>query len=394
MTYSDFDHIWRKPKYRNPGADKVRRIGINPLDRRDFLTKARSVIRANKVLVNSIPYAATNQNKINRREVFMIVKSAGVLVVFLMSVLFVLANASAAAEGQKIRIGISSKSLGFLPTIVAEKKGFYKKYDLESEHIHISLAIAMNALGTGDLDYAVTLAQGVSAAIQGVPVKLVMMTQDKLTFFLLGRPEIKNVTDLKGKIIGISYPGSTTHLVATMMLRNFGLQEDKDFKMLPSGDEQGRLAALDAKRVQASIVSPPTDYFGEKMGFKVLLRASDQIKIPQNAVIVRDKKIQESRDQLKRMMKGTIEALQYIQTHKHEVTDIAAKWVGRDRESVDREINGYWSAYSSDGTMSDDVLRETINIGLQRAKLEKNIPISQVADTTILNEVKREMGIR
>lgn len=110
-------------------------------------------------------------------------KSAGVLVVFLMSVLFVFANASAAAEGQKIRIGISSKSLGFLPTIVAEKKGFYKKYDLESEHIHISLAIAMNALGTGDLDYAVTLAQGVSAAIQGVPVKLVMMTQDKLTFF-------------------------------------------------------------------------------------------------------------------------------------------------------------------------------------------------------------------
>jgi ABC-type nitrate/sulfonate/bicarbonate transport system substrate-binding protein len=179
-----------------------------------------------------------------------------------------------------------------------------------------------------------------------------------------------------------------------MMLRNFGLQEDKDFKMLPSGDEQGRLAALEAKRVHASIISPPTDYFGEKMGFKILLRASDQIKIPQNAVIVRDKKIQESRDELKRMMKGTIEALQYIQTHKPEVTDIAAKWVGRDRESVGREINGYWSAYSSDGTMSDDVLREAINIGLQRAKLEKNIPISQVADTSILNEVKREMGIR
>jgi ABC-type nitrate/sulfonate/bicarbonate transport system substrate-binding protein len=215
-------------------------------------------------------------------------KSAGVLVLFLLSALLVLANASAAAEGQKIRIGISSKSLGFLPTILAEKKGFYKKYDLESEHIHISLAIAMNALGTGDLDYATTLAQGVSAAIQGVPVKLVMMTQDNLTFFLMGRPEIKNVTDLKGKIIAISYPGSSTHLVATMMLRNFGLQEDKDFKLLPSGDEQGRLAALEAKRVQASIVSPPTDYFGEKMGFKILLKASDQLKIPQNAVIVRD----------------------------------------------------------------------------------------------------------
>src|ERR1051326_6707898 len=188
----------------------------------------------------------------------------------------VLALLSGARADDKVRIGISSSSPGFLPTVVAEKKGFFAKYGINSEHIRISLAVAMNALGTGDLDYAVTLAQGVSAAIQGVPVKLVMMTQDKLTFFLLARPEIKNVTDLKGKIIGISYPGSSTHLVATMMLRNFGLQEDKDFKMLPSGDEQGRLAALEAKRVHASIVSPPTDYFGEKMGFKILLKASDQ----------------------------------------------------------------------------------------------------------------------
>src|ERR1043165_2500376 len=151
----------------------------------------------------------------------------------------VLALLSGARADDKVRIGISSSSPGFLPTVVAEKKGFFAKYGINSEHIRISLAVAMNALGTGDLDYAVTLAQGVSAAIQGVPVKLVMMTQDKLTFFLMARPEIKSVTDLKGKIIAISYPGSSTHLVATMMLRNFGLQEDKDFKLLPSGDEQG-----------------------------------------------------------------------------------------------------------------------------------------------------------
>jgi ABC-type nitrate/sulfonate/bicarbonate transport system substrate-binding protein len=84
---------------------------------------------------------------------------------------------------EKIRIGISSTSPGFLPTIVAEKKGFYTKYGLSSEHIRISLALAMNAVTTGDLDYAITMAQGVSAAVKGLPVKLLMMTQDKLVFF-------------------------------------------------------------------------------------------------------------------------------------------------------------------------------------------------------------------
>ena len=82
---------------------------------------------------------------------------------------FIFGNPQADAQ-EKIRIGISSTSPGFLPTIVAEKKGFYTKYGLSSEHIRISLAVAMNAATTGDLDYAITMAQGVSAAVKGLPV--------------------------------------------------------------------------------------------------------------------------------------------------------------------------------------------------------------------------------
>ncbi|HEX2386089.1 MAG TPA: hypothetical protein VHL99_05975, partial [Candidatus Binatia bacterium] len=72
-----------------------------------------------------------------------------------------LAMACGARAEDKIRIGISSSSPGFLPTVIAERKGFFTRYGLSSEHVRISLAVAMNALGTGDLDYAVTMAQGV-----------------------------------------------------------------------------------------------------------------------------------------------------------------------------------------------------------------------------------------
>src|SRR6187431_108657 len=72
---------------------------------------------------------------------------------------------------EKIRIGISFLSPSFLPTVVAEKKGFYTKYGLASEHVLISLSVAMSALGTGDLDYACSVTQGVTAAIKGIPLK-------------------------------------------------------------------------------------------------------------------------------------------------------------------------------------------------------------------------------
>ena len=162
-------------------------------------------------------------------------------------ILSIVARSEVRAE-EKIRIGLSTHSPGFLPTVIAEKKGFYAKYGLAPEHILISISVGMNALGTGDLSYSNGLAQSVLASIRGVPVKLVMFTQEKLVFFLVAKPQFQKVTDLRGKTIGISYYGSSTHMVAEGILRHYGLVPGKDINVLPSGDDQGRLAALDVGR--------------------------------------------------------------------------------------------------------------------------------------------------
>jgi ABC-type nitrate/sulfonate/bicarbonate transport system substrate-binding protein len=305
-----------------------------------------------------------------------------------------MAVATPASAQEKIRIGISSSSPGFLPTVIAEHKGFYSKYGLTSEHIRISLAIAMNALGSGDLDYAITMAQGVSAAVRGVPVKLLMMTQDKLVFFLMVRPGIEQVTDLRNKTIGISTLGSTTHLVADVIARHYGLTPGKDLHLLPSGDDQGRFASLETGRVDAVIGSTPLDMWGAKKNYKVIARAKDYTDLPQNAVIVSDDKIKQSSDQIKRMLKGTIEALQFIQTNKKESIDILAAYARTDRITATSMFESYFPAYSADGTMTDRALQAAIDEALKRAKLEKKIPLSQVANRTLLLEAQRELGVK
>jgi NitT/TauT family transport system substrate-binding protein len=89
----------------------------------------------------------------------------------------------------------------------------------------------MSALGTGDLDYACSVVQGVTAAIKGIPLKLVMITQKNLVFALVVRPEVQSVADLRGKTVGISYPGSTMHLVADAIFRRHGLVPGKDVNL-------------------------------------------------------------------------------------------------------------------------------------------------------------------
>jgi NitT/TauT family transport system substrate-binding protein len=299
------------------------------------------------------------------------------------------------ARGEdKIRIGISSSSPGFLPTVVAEHKGFYTKYGLTSEHVRISLAIAMNALGSGDLNYAITMAQGVSAAIRGVPVKLLMMTQDKLVFFLMVRPGIEQVGDLRNKAIGISTLGSTTHLVADVIARRHGLSPGKDLHLLPSGDDQGRFASLESGRVDAVIGSTPLDVWGAKKNYKIIARAKDYTNLPQNAVIVSDTMIKQSSDQVKRMLKGTVEALQFIQSNKKESIEILASYAKTNRDMATSMFESYFPAYSRDGTMTDEALQAAIDEALTRAKVDKKVPVSQVANRTLLLEAQRELGVK
>lgn len=313
-------------------------------------------------------------------------------------ILFVLAASMTFVEPvgaeEKIRIGISSSSPGFLPTVIAEQKGFFTKYGLASEHIRISLSVAMNALSTGDLDYAVTMAQGIAGAIRGAPVKLLMMTQDRLVFFLMVRPGIQQVTDLRNKTVGISYFGSTTHLVADVIAKRYGLTPGKDIHLLPSGDDNGRMASLEAGRVDAVIGGPPLNMWGAKKNYKVIAWAKDYTNLPQNAVIVTDKKIQQSPDQAKRVIKGTIEALRFIQTNKKESIDILAAYSRSDRETAVGMFEAYFPAYSRDGTMTDETLQAAVDDALIRAKLDKKIPLSQVADRSLLIEAQRELGLK
>ena len=315
------------------------------------------------------------------------------LVCACLGMMFLICSFGAKAQ-ERIRIGISSVSPGFIPTIIAEKKGYYTKYGLRSEHVIISLAIAINALGTGELDCVVSVAQGVSAALRGFPVKLVMMTEDKLDFFLMTRSDIRSVADLKGKVVGISYPGSTTHLVAESIMRHFNLEPGRDVSLFPTGDNQARLVALETGRVAAVIGTPPYNVLAPAKGLKVLLWARDYVAIPQNALIVTDKKIQQSPDQVKRMIKGTIEALQFIKREKEESIEIAAKWLRIDRQKAKAVLDSVFPLYSADGTMTDVMLQAALDVEIQRGKIEKKLALWDIADRTLLLEAQKELGMK
>ena len=168
----------------------------------------------------------------------------------------------------------------------------------------------------------------------------------------------------------------------------------KEVNLVPSGDDQGRLAAMDQGLTEALIASPPLNIVGAKKGYKVLLWARDYVNLPQNALIVSDRKLQQSPDQIKRTIKGTIDALRFIKERREESIDVLAKWTKVDRETANAMFEAYSPAYSADGTMTDEALQIAIDDALKRAKLDRKVAISQVANRTLLTEAQKELGLK
>jgi NitT/TauT family transport system substrate-binding protein len=293
-----------------------------------------------------------------------------------------------------VRIGISTASLGFLPTVIAERKGFYAKHGLASEHIQIACAIATNALLSDDLDYAVCTGPGISGAIKGLPIKLIMTTQDKLGYLLLVKSNVQRLSDLRGKTVGISTFGSQAYLTTVTLFRQAGLDPGKDVNLLPSGDNAARLAAMDAGRIDATILSSPFDIFGVKRGYKVLLWSRDHVPLTQNAVVVTDRRLKQSPDQVKRTIKGTIEALRFIRENQEESVAIASKWLKLDLATTRAAFENYLPCYSVDGSLTDQALKALIQYELGRGTVKKDIPLSQVASRDLLLEAQKELKIR
>ena len=74
-------------------------------------------------------------------------------------------SAHGAESPYKIRIGFPSLAFSYLPFYVAQEKGIYKKYGIESEYIQMGTTIQPQAVVGGNINYFTSVSTGISAAV-------------------------------------------------------------------------------------------------------------------------------------------------------------------------------------------------------------------------------------
>jgi len=310
-----------------------------------------------------------------------------------MFIVLVCCSLDSAAAADKIRIGYPSAVGHFITLPLAQYKGFLKQQGIDAEIVRIATGAArMPALVSGEIDYYTGVGPVVAAAMTGVPVRLVATYVPTFPIMLVAQREFKSVTDLRGKGIGIGVIGSSPHIVTRLMLKHFGLDPDKDVKLVSGGPADSRIAALQKDLIAAAALPPPFDFFATKMGFNTLARAQGLVTFPEGGLSATIKKIKERPDEVKRVIEAGIKANRYIRAEREGTIAFLMEWQKVDREVAAATYDSVANAYNDDGTMPEEGLRTVIEEAKKSAHLSREVSISQVAELSILAQAQHELG--
>ena len=205
------------------------------------------------------------------------VRKANALILVLVSVL-ALAAPSPAPAAEKVTVGIGGTALiVYLPTMLAKNKGFFAEEGLDVEVLDIKGggSQAASALIGGSVDFSANaIDHAIKAKTQGktlvavhAHVRLPMMA---LVVASKYKGVIKSVADLKGRPLGVTSPGSQTHMVLGYLLVKHGVKPD-DVKIVGTGGNTMPLA-LEKDTVHAAMMLDPffTVFMKQGKGFALI----------------------------------------------------------------------------------------------------------------------------
>jgi len=236
---------------------------------------------------------------------------------------------SVGEAADRLRIAYSSISAAYLGIWAARDAGLFAKEGLEDQIIFIPSATQLaQVLVAGDVDIA-SLGGGpvMAADLSGADLKVIGNNVNKLIFSIHAKPEIKSMDDLRGKRIAVSRFGSSADIAARAALRKFNMDPTKDVTLLQLGTMSNMFGALKSGAVEASVVSPPTQFLSEKLGFKEVVSVTEMdLAYPNPSMAVSGDLIRRKADLIDRFMRAYVRGMHRARTDRESAIKTLAKY--------------------------------------------------------------------
>jgi len=277
---------------------------------------------------------------------------------------------------------------------IAQETGIFRKYNLEFPLVYIgSSPLATAAMLGGDAQMMIDGGLGtVRAVVQGnSELVFIAGIKNYLTQSILAKPEIKRLEDLRGKKVGVTRIGSTTHYFALQAFKRRNMEAGRDYVMIQTGGAPEMLAALLSGAIEAGTMTAPWDTRAIAEGFHYVVFGPD-LRLPQVAVsfITRRTLIARSSPVIAHFMRAMAEAAKILHTDKEVTFKVLGKYLRvDDRKILEAGYNAEIKALEPKMELKLDALQAILDDVAQADPRAKQIKAVDLYDRRFLDEMEK-----
>ena len=304
--------------------------------------------------------------------------------------------ASAQEKRVKLRISNAGFTITALPLLAAKEWGLFSANGLDMELILMQSALVPAALTQGDIDYQAGVGPAsVNATLTGFATRAIWFSSDRISYWLMAKPQYKTVESLKAKKIAVTGLGGTVHVAFLLAMEKLGVNP-KDFVLVSIGGQQiQQLISLESGYVDAAMLSPPVTFGAEKKGFHKVLDVGAMVEMPGGGLTALVKTIQERPSETKRVIRSLQLAKEEIRKSKPKTVELIIKLLKMDREAATETYDQFLTTLSPSGIptrIGMDILVKAVQS--QGRHSDRKVAFSDIADARLATEVAKEMGYK
>jgi NitT/TauT family transport system substrate-binding protein len=316
------------------------------------------------------------------------------LALLLLLVLTLDARAQTALE--KVVIAYPSRSIASIDLYIALERGFFRQEGLAADVVQVRGNIAVTALLSGEV-HAINNVGTLTRAMErsDLPAKVLAQSLKRNLFWLVTKPDIKSLAELKGKVFGTTTLGGSQHFAANRLLRQAGLDPDKDITVVVGGDVPAQLQSLLAGVIQLAALSPPTVILArDKFKLKIHGSTLDDLPNLQNGLAASEKLLRERRDLAKRILRARAKGARYFFENERGAAEVLAKYLNVELPVALESHRLARPAFTVNGIPSEHELAEFLRADAELLKLREPVTPAKIYDFSLQREVNQELGLK
>ena len=318
----------------------------------------------------------------------------------MMAIVGLLGSLTPAADAQERRTKARISNAGFtitaLPLLAAKEWGIFTANGLDMEVILMASSIVPAALVQGDIDYQAGVGPAsVNATLTGVPSRAVWFSSDRISYWLMSRPQFKTLESLKGKKVAVSGLGGTIHVALSMALEKMGANS-KDYALVSIPGQQIQLLySLESGFVDGAMLSPPVTFGAQKKGFNKLLDVGSMVEMPGGGLTTLFKTIQERPAETRRVIRSLQSAKDEIRKSKEKTVELIVRLLKMNKEAAGETYDQFLTTLNPTGIPSRSGMETLVKaIQSQGRHVDRKVSFTEIADDRLATEVAKEMGYK